>query len=100
IYTERYMSTPEENPDGYRRSSALRNAGDLHGRLLLVHGLLDDNVHPENSLRLVHELQKAGRPFDLMLYPEARHGIAGAHYEKLVYNFIVEAMGRSEARRP
>jgi dipeptidyl aminopeptidase/acylaminoacyl peptidase len=100
IYTERFMSTPQENPDGYKASSVVAAASRLHGRLLLLHGLKDDNVHPENSLQLVHALQKANKQFDLMLYPTSRHGIYGDHYNKLVFNFMVEAMGKPEARQP
>ena len=93
IYTERYMSTPDENPDGYRRSSVVRAASDLHGRLLIIHGMMDDNVHPENSFQLIHELQKANRGFEMMLYPTAKHGISGTHFERLVYQFILKSLG-------
>ncbi|PYQ16839.1 MAG: hypothetical protein DMF80_03080, partial [Acidobacteria bacterium] len=50
-------------------------AKDLHGQLLLLHGAIDDNVHPQNTMQLAHELQKTGRPFRLMLYPKSRHGV-------------------------
>lgn len=76
IYTERYMRTPEHNPEGYRRSSPRWAAKDLHGQLLLMHGAIDDNVHPQNTMQLAYELQKAGRPFRLMLYPKSRHGVS------------------------
>jgi dipeptidyl-peptidase 4 len=99
IYTERFMNTPQSNPDGYRESSVVASAANLQGRLLLLHGLKDDNVHPENSLQLVHALQQAGRPFELMVYPTARHGISGDHYNLTVFNFIVTAMGKPEAAR-
>ncbi|PYP99976.1 MAG: S9 family peptidase, partial [Acidobacteria bacterium] len=75
IYTERYMKTPAHNPEGYRRSSPRWTAKDLHGQLLLLHGAIDDNVHPQNTMQLAHELQKTGRPFRLMLYPKSRHGV-------------------------
>jgi dipeptidyl-peptidase-4 len=75
IYTERYMQTPGRNPEGYRRSSVLEAAGDLHGKLLIVHGTMDDNVHLEHSMRLVRELQRAGRDFELMVYPGAKHRV-------------------------
>ena len=100
IYTERFMSTPQENPEGYQRSSVVASASNLSGRLLLLHGMKDDNVHPENTLQLVHALQEADKQFDLMLYPTARHGIRGDHYNKLLFNFIVEAMGKPEAKQP
>ena len=76
IYTERYMKTPAHNPEGYRRSSPRWAAKDLHGQLLLLHGAVDDNVHPQNTMQLAYELQKAGHRFRLMLYPKSRHGVA------------------------
>jgi dipeptidyl-peptidase-4 len=100
IYTERFMSTPALNPDGYRKSSVIAAASQLTGRLLLLHGLKDDNVHPENTLQLVHTLQQANKQFELMLYPTSRHGIYGSHYNKLLFNFMVDAMGKPEARQP
>lgn len=75
IYTERYLGTPDENPEGYRKSSAREAAADLHGELLLVHGTMDDNVHLQNTLQFAYDLQQAGKPFELMLYPKSRHGI-------------------------
>ena len=75
IYTERYMLTPQNNREGYERSSVLRAAKDLNGRLLLIHGMMDDNVHMQNTTKFVYELQKAGKQFDLMLYPTQRHGV-------------------------
>ncbi len=75
IYTERYMSTPDENPAGYRKSSVRESAADLTGDLLLIHGTMDDNVHMQNTIQFTHDLQKAGKPFELMLYPRSRHGV-------------------------
>ena len=88
IYTERYMGSPAENAKGYDASSVVKAAADLHGRLLLVHGTMDDNVHLQHTLRLVRELQRVNRPFELMLYPQARHGIGGKHYRELQLDFI------------
>jgi len=96
IYTERYMSMPSLNPDGYRNSSVVASASELKGRLLILHGLKDDNVHPENSIQLIHALQKAERPFEMMFYPTSRHGIHGSHYNKLWFNFVVDAMGKQD----
>ncbi len=79
VYTERYMGTPQNNPEGYRKSSPLEAAANLHGQLLLIHGTIDDNVHLQNSLKFVHELQKAGKQFRLMLYPRSRHGVRDPH---------------------
>ncbi|HEV7500974.1 MAG TPA: S9 family peptidase [Vicinamibacteria bacterium] len=75
VYTERFMDLPASNPEGYRKSAPRLAAADLHGRLLLAHGAADDNVHPQNTMRFVYELQKAERPFRLMLYPRSRHGV-------------------------
>ena len=100
IYTERFMSTPQLNDDGYRKSSVVAAAAKLNGRLLILHGLRDDNVHPENSIQLVNALQKSERQFDMMFYPTSRHGIYGSHYNRLCFNFIVDAMGIPEARQP
>ena len=100
IYTERFMSTPQLNQDGYQRSSVVAAASKLNGRLLILHGLKDDNVHPENSIQLIHALQKAERQFEVMFYPTSRHGIYGKHYNKTCFNFIVDAMGKPAARQP
>lgn len=99
IYTERFMSTPQLNRDGYRKSSVVVAASRLNGRLLILHGLKDDNVHPENSIQLIQALQKSERQFEVMFYPTSRHGIYGKHYNKLCFNFIVDAMGKPEARQ-
>jgi dipeptidyl aminopeptidase/acylaminoacyl peptidase len=93
IYTERYMLTPAENREGYDKSSVVKAAKDLSGRMLLIHGMQDDNVHVQNSTRLIRALQQAGRPFDLMFYPENRHGIGGKHYQRLQYDFITRTLG-------
>ena len=97
IYTERYMLTPKENPDGYAKSSCVAAAKNLSGKLLIVHGMMDDNVHMQNSAQLADALQRAGKEFELMLYPNARHGIGGAHYLKLQLDFIRRALGAAEA---
>ena len=75
IYTERYMATPQNNADGYKKSSPRWAAKDLSGKLLLIHGLMDDNVHVQNTVQFAYELQKAGKQFELMLYPKSRHGV-------------------------
>ncbi|MFN8580578.1 MAG: prolyl oligopeptidase family serine peptidase [Gemmatimonadaceae bacterium] len=79
IYTERYMRTPSDNPDGYAATSPQRLIGGLRAKLLLVHGTGDDNVHPQNSTQLVEQLIQAGKPFNLMLYPNRTHGISDAN---------------------
>jgi len=75
IYTERYMGLPEGNPGGYDSSSVISEASQLSGRLLLIHGAIDDNVHVVNSMSLMENLQKAGIQFDFMIYPGSRHGV-------------------------
>jgi dipeptidyl-peptidase-4 len=88
IYTERYMNTPQENPDGYAATSVVRAARNLHGRLMLVHGLMDDNVHPQNTVQLVDALERADKDFELMVYPRAKHGGFGRHNDRQFYEFI------------
>ena len=94
IYTERYMGTPQNNPEGYRRSSPVHAAKELHGKILLLHGLMDDNVHVQNTIQFAYELQKAGKQFDLMLYPKQRHGVTDPlllkHMRQLMTDFIIE----------
>ena len=93
IYTERYMGTPEENPEGYRKSAPRFAAADLHGALMLIHGSIDDNVHMANTLQFAYELQKAQKPFQLMLYPKSRHGITDPalvkHLRTTMFDFVV-----------
>lgn len=91
IYTERYMDLPERNPDGYKNSSALEAADKLHGKLLIYHGLIDENVHPHNTIQFIDRLQQAGKQFDVMFYARDRHGIGrGArHLRELRLNYIL-----------
>lgn len=72
-YTERYMGLPQENPDGYASSSVMAHVEDLSGHLLLVHGLIDENVHFRHTARLINTLISAGKPYELQLYPDERH---------------------------
>jgi len=96
VYTERYMGTPEDNPDGYRASSPRWAAKNLHGQLLLIHGGVDDNVHVANTMQFAYELQKAQKPFRLMLYPKSRHGVTDPaqihHLRTMMFNFILETL--------
>jgi dipeptidyl aminopeptidase/acylaminoacyl peptidase len=93
IYTERYMLTPKENPEGYAKSSCVAAAKNLNGKLLIVHGMMDDNVHLQNSVQLADALQRAGKDFEMMFYPTARHGIGSPHYSRLQTDFIRRTMG-------
>ncbi len=96
VYTERYMGLPAANEAGYASTAPRSAAAALHGRLLLIHGAIDDNVHPQNTLRFAHELQKANRPFRMMLYPKGRHGIVDLaqvrHLRGLMLDFIGETL--------
>jgi dipeptidyl-peptidase-4 len=76
IYTERYMATPQGNAEGYKETSCLERAGDLHGYLHMHHGVMDDNVHFQNMMKMAYALQRAGQTeWSMMAYPQARHGI-------------------------
>ena len=88
-YTERYMSKPSENADQYRNFSVVTNADKLHGRLLLVHGTGDDNVHMENTIQFIQKLIDAHLPYDLQLYPRKTHSIAGADARTHLYTRIL-----------
>ena len=75
VYTERYMQTPQENTSGYDDNSPINYADKLEGNYLLVHGTGDDNVHAQNSMRMINALVEANKPFDLAMYPDRAHGI-------------------------
>ncbi len=94
VYTERYLLTPQENPDGYRKSSPRFAAANLNGNLLLMHGTIDDNVHVQNTMQFIYELEKAGKAFQLMLYPKSRHGIRDKqldlHRQRTSFDFILK----------
>lgn len=75
IYTERFMSTPEKNPEGYRESSPIAHAKGLTGKLLLIHGTGDDNVHFQNTVSFIDALIAENKPFQLLIYPNRLHGI-------------------------
>ncbi len=77
IYTERYMDTPQDNPEGYKAGSVMTYADKFKGKLLLIHGEIDDNVHMQNTMQLVSKLQDLGKSFEMMVYPGNRHGIGG-----------------------
>jgi dipeptidyl-peptidase-4 len=93
IYTERYMRTPAENPKGFEQSSCVRLAGNLKGRLLIVHGMVDDNVHPSNAWQLADALQSKGKPFDMMLFPNSGHGIWSPSYESVTWSHLLRGLG-------
>lgn len=78
VYTERYMDTPQENPEGYKEGSALTWVDRYKGKLYMTHGDIDDNVHMQNSIYLISRLQDEGKTFQFMIYPNNRHGFSGA----------------------
>jgi dipeptidyl-peptidase-4 len=75
VYTEKYMRTPQHNHDGYERASVVTAAADLRGRLLIAHGVVDDNVHLQNALQFVDALLRHGQTFELLLFPRDDHGL-------------------------
>ena len=87
-YTERYLDRPGVNAAGYAASSVLSYAKDLKGRLLLMHGMADDNVLFLHSTKLFRKLQDLGKPFDVMVYPGAKHGLTRQHYGRHAYATI------------
>ena len=91
IWTERYMDTPEDNAEGYEKSSVVSAAASLGDHLLLVHGTGDDNVHPQNSLALADKLIAAGKPFEDAFYPKQKHGFAppqSKHFTRRMTDFF------------
>jgi dipeptidyl aminopeptidase/acylaminoacyl peptidase len=100
IYTERFMGLPQDNPDGYDKSSVVRAARNLHGKLLIIHGAIDDNVSVRNTMRLVEALQAANKDFELMIYPGSRHGVFSPHYSRLQIDFFRRTLGKKPASPP
>ena len=79
VYTERFMRTPQENPDGYDLNSPVHNTEMIKGNYLLCHGSGDDNVHYQNAMELIKAMISNGKQFDLMIYPNKNHGIYGPY---------------------
>lgn len=95
IYEERYMNTPQRNPEGYAKSSSLDYAKNLQGDLLIVHGSADDNCHYQGAERLINELIKHNKKFSMMVYPNRTHGInerenTSRHLRYLLKDFLME----------
>ena len=104
IYTERFLRTPEENPNGYDDNSPLSYPEKLKGKYLLVHGSGDDNVHLQNTMRMSEALIQANKQFEQAIYPDNNHGIYGGNtrihlYNKMT-NFIHENLGKSDVEDP
>ena len=92
IYTERYAGLPQDNPDGYREGACLTYVDQLQGKLLIQHGMIDDNVHPTNAWQLVDALQSAGKSFEIMFYPNSGHGL-GRHAAEQRWEFLSRHLG-------
>lgn len=96
IYTERFMRTPAENPEGYRASAPIHHAEGIDGDVLLVHGTGDDNVHAQNTVQMVNALEAANKQFGLMIYPNRTHSISGGntqlHLFTLMTRWITEKL--------
>jgi dipeptidyl-peptidase-4 len=90
IYTERYMLLPKNNPEGYEKNSVIKAARNLNGKLLIIHGTMDNNVHMQNATMLAYELQKAGKQFWFMPYPTQRHGVVNPLQVKHMYTMMTE----------
>lgn len=94
IYTERFLTTPQENAEGYDENSPINFVDQMKGNFLLVHGTADDNVHVQNSMRMAEALIQADKEFDYMVYPDKNHGIYGGntriHLFKKMSRFIIE----------
>ena len=96
-YTERFMDTPQDNPDGYKLTAPLTYADKLKGTLRIVHGTMDDNVHMQNSIQLINKLQDLNKHFEFMLYPGERHGFrgiksrhAGQETTRFIYQYLLD----------
>jgi dipeptidyl-peptidase-4 len=94
-FAEAAMKTEKENKEGFEQGSLLRSAKDLHGRLMIVQGTYDDNVHPQNSWAFIDELIKANKQFDLMMYPMRGHGIGDPPARIHLYTTMLEFWKRN-----
>ncbi len=89
------MRTPAENPQGYDEGSALAYADSLKGRFLVVHGTGDDNVHFQNTLRLVEKLEQANKQFDMRIYPNKTHAISGGNTSENLFGLLTAWLKRN-----
>lgn len=94
-YTERYMRTEEENPEGYAESAPLQYADQLKGAYLLVHGVADDNVHFQHAVEMSNQLIAARKPFDTMFYPNRDHGIADKEARLHLYTLMTAFLDKN-----
>ena len=96
VYTERFMTTPQENPSGYDNNSPITHAEKLKGNYLIIHGTADDNVHVQNAMVLINKLVYLNKDFDWLIYPDRNHGIYGGKTREQLYtkmtNYILEKL--------
>jgi dipeptidyl aminopeptidase/acylaminoacyl peptidase len=104
IYTERYMLMPQNNPDGYRKSSPRFDVDKLHGNVFFIHGTTDDNVHVQNTVQVAWALQQLGRPFEMMLLPRAKHSVREkktvAFLQKTILGFVQRQLLAAPSQNP
>ena len=94
VYGERFMRTPKENADGYKAASCLERADKLNGRLLIVHGMADDNVHFQNTAEYAEKLVQTGKQFEMQVYTNRNHGISGGNTTRHLYTRITDFLKR------
>ena len=95
VYTERYLRKPDENPSGYDDNSPITHAANLKGRLFLIHGSADDNVHYQNQMEYVDKLVVSGVQFDMFTYPNRNHSIYGGPVRHHLYNMMVDYLKKN-----
>ena len=100
IYTERYMRTPDENAENYDAGSCVKLARNLEGEFLLLHGMVDDNVHPSNAWQLASALQSLDIPFEMQFFPDSAHGIYSPAFRSAKWSFLVDHLVDSERDAP
>ncbi|KAA5535513.1 S9 family peptidase [Paenimyroides baculatum] len=90
VYTERFMTTPQENASGYDNNSPITHADKLKGNFLLIHGTADDNVHVQNAMLLINKLVSLNKNFDWLIYPDKNHGIYGGKTREQLYTKMTD----------
>ena len=102
-YTERYMGLPSENPNGYRESAVFDHVPNMRGKLLLVHGLIDENVHFRHTARLINRLIASGKDYDLLLFPDERHSPRRLrdriYMEQRISDYFLKHLGSTSGMR-
>jgi dipeptidyl-peptidase-4 len=102
-YTERYMGTPAENAEGYARSAVMTHVDNIQGALLLVHGLIDENVHFRHTARLINALIRAQKHYELLLFPDERHSPRSlkdrVFMEQRIHSFIQRTLGSAAPKQ-